>query len=405
MRAWTKSACLVLAWSILAFFMVAVGLRLPLHAAQANTRSSSEVSPGRPVVSPGSSGVSSSTGQVVLASMTVTVTAAARPGVRYVVRAGDTLSGIAAEFGVRGGWPALYAANRRVIGADPDVIRAGTVIAVPGRLVPGRYTVAAGDSLAAIAARFGVRGGWPALFAANRHVIGPDPSVIRAGTLLTIPRPPVVSPPPAAGKPHPKAPQPAPRPSARPTPAQHPVPAKTRPSPMTGGMPGWLRTTLLAVGLLIAAAFVTEPVLAARRRRHRAQTATAAGGTGLAGPDRQPGTAQPGTARPGTPEPTTSGAGVPETGSPEVAALAAASLGAGSGAGRRRARAGQAHIVLADHDRLVVTRSQNDDMVYVLRPPGADPKAILRVASLVLPECRYGELAEQLGVPATWPME
>jgi len=61
--------------------------------------------------------------------------------------------------------------------------------------------------------------------------------------------------------------------------------------------------------------------------------------------------------------------------------------------------------VLADYDRLVVTRSQRDDMVYVLRPPGADPKAILRVASLVLPECRYGELAEQLGIPATRPME
>jgi hypothetical protein len=217
------------------------------------------------------------------------------------------------------------------------VIRVGAVIVVPGRLVPVRYMVVAGDSLSVIAARFGVAGGWPALFAANRRVIGSDPSVIRAGVVLTIPYPLVVSPPLAAGQPHPKAPHRAPGPPARPAPAQHPLPAKTRPSPVTGGMPGWLRTTLLAVGLLIAAAFVTEPVLAARRRRHRAR--------------------------------------------------------------------GRTHIVLADHDRLVVTRSQHDDMVYVLRPPGADPKAILRVASLVLPECRYGELAEQLGVPATWPME
>jgi LysM repeat protein len=420
MRAWTKSACLVLAWSILAIFMVAVGLRLPLHAAQASTRSSSEVSPGRPVVWPGSSGVSSSTGQVVLASMNVTAApAAARPSVRYVVRAGDTLSAIAAEFGVQGGWPALYAVNRHAIGPDPDVIQAGAVIALPGRRAPVRYTVAAGDSLSGIAAEFGVRGGWPALYAANRHAVGPDPSVIHAGIMLTIPHPPVVAPP-AASKPHPSAPRPAPRPSARPSPAQHSVPVQTGPSPVASGMPGWLRTTLLAVGLLIAAAFVTEPVLAARRRRHRAQTAAAVGGTGPAGPDpqpgtaqpgtaqpgtAQPGTAQPGTARPGTPEPAASGTGVPETGSQEVAAPAAASPGAGSGARPRRARAGRAHIVLADHDRLVVTRSQNDDMVYVLRPPGADPKAILRVASLVLPECRYGELAEQLGVPATWPME
>jgi LysM repeat protein len=292
--------------------------------------------------------------------MNTTAAAAARPPVRYVVRSGDTLSGIAAEFGVRGGWPVLYAANRRTIGPDPDVIEAGTVVVLPGRRVPVRYTVAAGDSLSGIAAEFGVRGGWPVLYAANRQVIGGNPSVIGAGMVLTIPHPRVVAPP-AVSKPQPSAPRPVPGPSARPSPAQHPVPVQTGPSPVASGMPGWLRTTLLAVGLLIAAAFVTEPVLAARRRRHRPQTAAAAGQTGPAG------------------------------GSAERAP--------------RLARAGQTHIVLADHDRLVVTRSQHDDMVYVLRPPGADPKAILRVASLVLPECRYGELAEQLGVPATWPME
>jgi hypothetical protein len=41
-------------------------------------------------------------------------------------------------------------------------------------------------------------------------------------------------------------------------------------------------------------------------------------------------------------------------------------------------------------------------MVYVLRPPGEDPKAILRAARLVLPEGSYEELADQLGVPAGW---
>src|SRR6266581_1305916 len=141
MRAWTKSACLVLAWSILAILMVAVGMHPPAHAAQANTRgSSSEVSPGRTAVLPGSVGVSSRAGQVVVASISAAAApAAARPQVRYVVRAGDTLSGIAAEFGVRGGWPALYAANRQAIGGDPDVIHAGTVLMLPGR-VPVRYT-------------------------------------------------------------------------------------------------------------------------------------------------------------------------------------------------------------------------------------------------------------------------
>jgi hypothetical protein len=60
---------------------------------------------------------------------------------------------------------------------------------------------------------------------------------------------------------------------------------------------------------------------------------------------------------------------------------------------------------VADHDRVVVTCSPPDDTVYVLRPPGADPREILRVARLVLPEVPYGELAVQLGVPASWPME
>ena len=61
-------------------------------------------------------------------------------------------------------------------------------------------------------------------------------------------------------------------------------------------------------------------------------------------------------------------------------------------------------IVLVDHDQVVVTRSQPDGTVYVLRPPGAAPEEILRVARLVLPEALYGELADLLGVPASWPM-
>ena len=103
------------------------------------------------------------------------------------MRPGDTLSAIAAALGVRGGWRALYAANRRVIGADPDVIRPGTVLAVPGGQRPVRYTVAPGDTLSAIAAALGVRGGWPALYAANRRAIGHDPGLIRPGTVLAVP--------------------------------------------------------------------------------------------------------------------------------------------------------------------------------------------------------------------------
>jgi hypothetical protein len=74
---------------------------------------------------------------------------------------------------------------------------------------------------------------------------------------------------------------------------------------------------------------------------------------------------------------------------------------------RRAARPGKAgaRIVLADYDRLVVTHCGSDGNVYVLRPPGADPQAILLAARLVLAQDRYEELAGHLGVQAHWPRE
>src|SRR6202044_1891741 len=116
--------------------------------------------------------------------------AAARAGAAgYAVQPGDTLSGIAAALGVPGGWPALYAANRRAIGPDPALIRPGAVLALPGRAAPARYAVAAGETLSGIATALGTPGGWPALYAANRRAIGPDPDAISAGTVLAIPHP------------------------------------------------------------------------------------------------------------------------------------------------------------------------------------------------------------------------
>ncbi|MDQ3165112.1 MAG: LysM peptidoglycan-binding domain-containing protein [Actinomycetota bacterium] len=49
----------------------------------------------------------------------------------YSVRAGDTLSSIAARKNVDGGWRALYRANRKVIGSNPDQIRVGQVLRLP----------------------------------------------------------------------------------------------------------------------------------------------------------------------------------------------------------------------------------------------------------------------------------
>ncbi len=337
MRMWTKSACVVLAWSISSIILVAVGVKGSVHSAQANTRTESNTE----------------------LTLTSTLRVAVAPGTvtsptKYVVQRGDTLSGIAARFAVRGGWPALYAANQPLIGPDPNVIRSGTVLALPSKVAPVRYTVAPGDTLSGIAARLAARGGWPGLYTANRQAIGPDPNAIQPGTVLTVPH--QAAPPPTPGPAHRRHPVPIPFPPAGAR--RHPRPVTQR-APTATGMPQWLKTVLLAVGLFILVAFLAEPMLAARRRRQRAA----------------------------------------------VQALQRRKAGSGQGPGSRRPGADKAHIVLADYDRLVVTCSKRDGTVYVLRPPGADPKAILRVARLVLPEGPYGELADQLGVPASWPME
>lgn len=49
----------------------------------------------------------------------------------YRVVGGDTLSRIAGEYTVTGGWPRLYAANREVVGGDPDLIVPGQRLALP----------------------------------------------------------------------------------------------------------------------------------------------------------------------------------------------------------------------------------------------------------------------------------
>jgi LysM repeat protein len=332
MRAWTKSACVVLAWSILSIMLVTVGMN-SVHPAQANTRtaSSTEVTLDS---------------ALSVAAAPVTTTS---PPVRYVVQPGDTLSGIAARFSVRGGWPVLYAANRQVI-------RPATVLVLPGQTAPVRYTVAAGDTLSGIAAEFAVRGGWPSLYAANRSLIGPDPNTIHPGTVLTVPTPTAPSPPmrrPTHGRPHP-TPPPSPPAGHR----HHPRPV-ARKAPAATGMPQWLKILLLAVGLLILVAFLAEPVLAARGRRRQAA----------------------------------------------VQALQLRKAELGQKPTSRQPDAEKARIILADHDRLVVTRNNRDNTVCVLRRPDEDPITILRVARLVMPEGQYEELAEQLGLPASWPMK
>ncbi|MFF2193844.1 transglycosylase SLT domain-containing protein [Streptomyces sp. NPDC058157] len=72
----------------------------------------------------------------------------------YSVVGGDTLAKIAAEHSVSGGWKALYAANREVIGSDPAVIRPGLKLALGGaaKAAAARATALAAQPAAAPAA-------------------------------------------------------------------------------------------------------------------------------------------------------------------------------------------------------------------------------------------------------------
>jgi LysM repeat protein len=348
MRVRTMFACAMLAWAIVLAVMLAAGTSgphtPPPRAAIATTittqtTTTALTTPARPA-----------------AKAAAAAPRAARA--RYVVQPGDTLSAIAAALGVHGGWPALYAANRPRIGPDPALIHPGTVLVLPGRAALTRYTITPGDTLSAIAAALGVRGGWPALYAANRPRIGPDPGLIHPGTVLTVPR--QAPPAPAALHPAPAGQPPTPTPAPAPAPGSSHHRVTPPAAPPARGLPSWLKTVLLAAGLITAAAFLTEPLLLTRRRRARAARNAAPPPAQNPGPGPQP-------ARPPS--------------SP-----------------------GKPAVLVADYHRIIVSYNKRDDTACVLRPPGEDPKAIMNVARLILPEHRYAELADQLRVPATWPI-
>jgi murein DD-endopeptidase MepM/ murein hydrolase activator NlpD len=61
----------------------------------------------------------------------------------YTVVRGDTLSGIAADHQVRGGWPRLYTANRTTVGDDPDLILPGQRLSLHPRSAPPHEDTAA----------------------------------------------------------------------------------------------------------------------------------------------------------------------------------------------------------------------------------------------------------------------
>ena len=52
-------------------------------------------------------------------------------GRMHTVKAGDTLSGLARKYGVQGGWRALYQANKDIVGCCPDRLNVGTLLVIP----------------------------------------------------------------------------------------------------------------------------------------------------------------------------------------------------------------------------------------------------------------------------------
>lgn len=95
----------------------------------------------------------------------------------YTVRPGDTLASIARWYGTT--WSSIASANGIY---NPNHIYAGQVLAIPRQPTVYNYYVRYGDTLAAIAARYGTT--WPAIAGYNNLY---NPNHIWAGMHLRIP--------------------------------------------------------------------------------------------------------------------------------------------------------------------------------------------------------------------------
>jgi hypothetical protein len=117
-------------------------------------------------------------------------------------------------------------------------------------------------------------------------------------------------------------------------------------------MPPWLKVTLLAAALLTMLASLAEPLLVLGRRRRAAAAAQ-----------------------------TEHAPAQTEEEDPVESVMEKAP-----------------RIIEASHERLIVTYSLQDHTIYLLSPPGEDPRMVLRAARLVVPEPAYQDLAGHLGI-------
>ena len=128
----------------------------------------------------------------VTVSQLLTYQSSSTSGRTHIVKAGETLYSIALRYGVT---VQQMATTNRL--ANPNLIRVGQVLTIPGSggTTPPptslRHTVRAGDTLYAIALRYGVT--VQQIVAANKIT---NPSLIRVGQVLTIPTRSQTTPPP-----------------------------------------------------------------------------------------------------------------------------------------------------------------------------------------------------------------
>ncbi|WP_051742941.1 LysM peptidoglycan-binding domain-containing protein [Kitasatospora sp. MBT66] len=190
----------------------------------------------------------------------------APPASTHTVAAGDTLSAVAARYGV--GLDSVVNANPQL--ADPDRIEVGQVISLPtataGAAAPPVHTVVPGDTLWDIAGTYRVT--LEALVAANAATVA-NPDLIFPGQDITVPdgSAPVARPAPKAITPAPAAaPAPAPAAAAKAPEEPAPAPAAEQPpaAPVTGysdDLAGWIeqaRDILRANGDLVPSAAAIE---------------------------------------------------------------------------------------------------------------------------------------------------
>jgi nucleoid-associated protein YgaU len=108
----------------------------------------------------------------------------------YTVQSGDTLSGIAQQqLGDASRWPEIFLLNRSI--RHPDRISPGQVLTLPDDTAmqppPRLYVVRRGDTLSGIAQReLGDASRWPEIFECNREVIS-NPDRISPDQILDLP--------------------------------------------------------------------------------------------------------------------------------------------------------------------------------------------------------------------------